>query len=572
MEREDDVQLIHKILSGDDAAFSVLVNKYQKSVHALAWRKIKDFHYAEEIVQDTFLKAYQKLPTLENPNQFASWLHVIANRLCIDWLRKQTRRQAQKLVMQSLEDTPPEEIEESSYTQHVSEQRMAERTECYHEISEKLLERLPENERAVVTLFYLDEMSTKEIGQFMGVSVNTITSRLQRARKRLRTDQEFLAQEFFGHLQLSDNLKENIMNQLEQLRSKFNSFMEQVKSDPTSREAILKEASSEIDDALKAEITPELAHLVVNDLYPYMGKLGMEKRVPLLRKYMDVAPDDTERYWSHKELVNSLAHLRRNREAIAEQTRLYRWACKKSEMHVLRTISNLNTAGCWKAEGRIDDWIQLYNEASERLDNPEVSQYSRCDFLQLGAEVLRKNDQIDAALLEIEKLERANGKPGWRTYFRFWLAVRENRLLLYSKQEDWERFDQVWTEANTFIEGELKKLDAGFPVNTYELIWAAHNVGCCLVWSKKYNAATRLLQVAIDLGNYNDYNHFMLAVSIWASEKNREKTLHHLKVAQNDYAVSHYNYMDSYYSSFLETPEFSDVKEDPEFLKVFGQK
>ena len=572
MEREDDVQLIHKILSGDDAAFSILVNKYQKSVHALAWRKIQDFHYAEEIVQDIFLKAYQKLPTLKNPNQFAAWLHVIANRLCIDWLRKQKRRQEQKLVMQSLEDTPPEEIEESSYTQHVSEQRMTERTECYHEFLKKLLEKLPENERAVVTLFYLDEMSTKEIGKFMGVSVNTITSRLQRARKRLQTDQEFLVQEFLGHLQLPDKLKENIMNQLEQLRSKFDSFIEQIKSDPTSREAILKEASNEIDDTLKGEITPELAHLVVNDLYPYMGKLGMEKRVPLLRKYMDVAPDDTERYWSHKGLVNSLAFLRRNQEAIEEQTRLYRWACKQSEKHVLRTISNLSTAGCWKAEGRIDDWIQLYNEASERLENPEVSQYSRCDFLQFGAEILRKNDQIDAALLEIEKLERANGKPGWRTYFRFWLAVRENRLLLYSKKEDWDRFDQVYTEANTFIEGELKKLDAGFPVNTYELIWAAHNVGCCLVWSKKYNAATRLLQVAIDLGNYNDYNHFMLAVSIWASEKNREQTLHHLKVAQDDYAVSSYNYMDSYYSSFLETPEFLDVKEDPEFLKVLGQK
>ena len=572
MEREDDVQLIHKILSGDDAAFSILVNKYQKSVHALAWRKIQDFHYAEEIMQDTFIKAYKKLPTLKNPNQFAAWLHVIANRLCIDWLRKQTRRQEQKLVMQSLEDTPPEEIEESSYTQHVLEQRMTERTECYHELSKKLLEKLPENERAVVTLFYLDEMSTKEISKSMGVSVNTITSRLQRARKRLQTDQEFLVQEFFGHLQLSDNLKENIMNQLEQLRSKFNSFMEQVKSDPTSREAILKEASNEIDDALKEEITPELAHLVVNDLYPYMGKLGMEKRVPLLRKYMNDAPDDTERYWSHKGLVDSLAHLRRNRETIEEQTRLYRWACKHSEKHVLRTISNLSTAGCWKAEGRIEDWFQLYNEASERLENPEVSQYSRCDFLQFGAEVLRKNDQIDAALLEIEKLERANGKPGWRTYFRFWLAVRENRLLLYSKQEDWDRFDQVYTETNTFIEGELKKLDAGFPVNTYELIWAAHNVGCCLVWSKKYNAAKHLLQVAIDLGNYNDYNHFMLAVSIWASEKNREKTLHHLKVAQDDYAVSSYNYMDSYYSSFLETPEFSDVKEDPEFLKIFGER
>ena len=572
MEREDDVQLIHKILSGDDAAFSILVNKYQKSVHALAWQKIKDFHYAEEIMQDTFLKAYQKLPTLMDPNQFGSWLHVIANRLCIDWLRKQKRRQDQKLVMQSLEDTRPEEIEESSYTQHVSEQRMIERTECYREFSKKLLEKLPENERAVVTLFYFDEMSTKEIGKSMGVSVNTITSRLQRARKRLQTDQESLAQEFFGHLQLSANLKENIMNQLEQLRSKFDAFMEQVKSDPTSREAILKEASNAIEDALKGEITPELVHLAVDDMYPRMGSLGMEKRVPLLRKYMDDATDDTERYWAHKGLVNSLAHLRRNRETIEEQTRLYRWACKHSEKYVLRTIANLSTAGCWKAEGRIDDWIQLYTEASERLENPEVSQYSRCDFLQFGAEVLRKNDRLDAALLEIEKLERAKGKPGWRTYFRFWLAVRENRLLLYSKQEDWDRFDQVYTETNTFIEGELKKLDAGFPVNTYELIWAAHNVGCCLVWSKKYSAATRLLQVAIDLGNYNDYNHFMLAVSVWASEKDREKTLHHLKVAQDDYAVSSYNYMDSYYSSFLETPEFSDVKDDPEFLKALGQK
>ena len=144
--------------------------------------------------------------------------------------------------MQSLENTRLEEIEESSYTHHISEQRMTERTERYHELVKKLLEKLPEKERAVVTLYYLNEMSTKEIGEFMGVSVNTITSRLQRARKRLQTDQELLGQEYFGHLQLSDNLKENIMKQLEEIRNKFNSFMEQVKSNPTSREDILKDA------------------------------------------------------------------------------------------------------------------------------------------------------------------------------------------------------------------------------------------------------------------------------------------------------------------------------------------
>ena len=64
MER-DDIELIQSVLSGDETAFSTLVQKYQKSVHALAWRKIGDFHIAEEITQDTFLQAYKKLGSLK---------------------------------------------------------------------------------------------------------------------------------------------------------------------------------------------------------------------------------------------------------------------------------------------------------------------------------------------------------------------------------------------------------------------------------------------------------------------------------------------------------------------------
>ena len=565
MERENDVQLIRKILSGDDAAFGILVEKYQKSVHALAWRKIQDFHHAEEIMQDTFLRAYKKLPTLKNPNQFAGWLHVIANRLCIDWMR------SQKSVMQSLEDTPIEEVEKSSYVHHISEQRMAERTAHYHELVKKLLEKLPENERAVVTLFYLDEMSTREIGRFMGVSVNTITSRLHRARKRLQTDPEFLNQEFFGHLELSDNLKENVMTQLEEIRSKFNAFMEKVKSDPASRADILKEAHNEIEDALKGEITPELVHLAVDEIYPYMGKLGMEKRLSLLRRYMNDTLDNTERFWAHEELIDSLAFLGRNRESVEEHARLYHWTCRHlSDKYVLEA-AKLSVHNCWTAEGCIDDWIQLYNEASERLENPGVSYYSRGEFLQVGADVLRGNNRFDEALLEIEKLERANNDLGSEHYFQFWLIAKENRLLVYGRQEDWDRFDQVFTEVNAYLEGELKKRDAGQPVNLDHLWWLAHDVGCCLLWLKKYDEAKRFLQIAIDLEDNNHYGHFQLAVSTWASEKDREKTLHHLKVAQDYYVVTPYN-RDTYYPTFLETPEFSDVKDDEAFLKVLGQK
>ena len=211
MER-DDVQLIRSTLSGNDEAFSTLVKKYQKSVHALAWRKVGDFHYAEEIAQDTFLQAYKKLSTLKDPNQFAGWLYVIANRLCLNWMRKK------RPVMQSLEGTSAEKIERFSYTHYISEQRETAAAEHRYEIVEKLLMRLPESERTVVTLYYLGEMTAKEIGKFLGVSVKTVHSRLHRARKRLQEKEELLVQEVLGGVQLPTHLIESIMQQVANLK------------------------------------------------------------------------------------------------------------------------------------------------------------------------------------------------------------------------------------------------------------------------------------------------------------------------------------------------------------------
>ena len=62
--QSNDVTLIQQILNGDQNAFTVLVKRYQKQIHAFAWRKLGDFHLAEEITQDTFLKVYQQLWTL----------------------------------------------------------------------------------------------------------------------------------------------------------------------------------------------------------------------------------------------------------------------------------------------------------------------------------------------------------------------------------------------------------------------------------------------------------------------------------------------------------------------------
>ena len=208
---KDDVELIHSILSGDENAFGILVKKYQKSVHALAWRKVGDFHIAEEITQDTFLQAHKKLAALKNPSQFAGWLYVIADRLCRAWFRKQ------QLRTQSLETTDAETLEETAHSNYIREQREGTAVEHRRQIVQKLMEKLPESERTVMVLYYLGEMSGKEISKFLGVSPNTVRSRLQRARKRLKNE-EHIIQETLGSIPLSPNLIENIMRNVRTIK------------------------------------------------------------------------------------------------------------------------------------------------------------------------------------------------------------------------------------------------------------------------------------------------------------------------------------------------------------------
>ena len=212
---DNNVRLIRRILSGDDEAFRILVHKYQKSVHALVWRKVGDFHIAEEITQDTFIQVYKKLVTLEDPNRFEGWLYVIANRLCINWIRR-NKTKMDRINMQSLDNTSVQEVEKSSYSHYASEHRETRAAENRQDVVRRLLGELPESERTVVTLYYLGEMTAKEISKFLGVSVNTIKSRLRRARKRLQ-ENETLVRETLNGVQLSDNLIENVMRHVADL-------------------------------------------------------------------------------------------------------------------------------------------------------------------------------------------------------------------------------------------------------------------------------------------------------------------------------------------------------------------
>ena len=209
--KNDDVALIRRILAGDEIAFAELVKKYQKPVHTLAWRKIGDFHIAEDITQEVFLKVYQGLRTLKHPKQFSGWVYVITANLCATWLRKK------RIQTQPLEDAERTMPQRDAYSRHVVEERTNTAAESQREVVKKLLAKLKESERTVMALHYLGEMTVEEISQFLGVSASTIKSRLRRARQRLQKE-ETMIREALDHFQVSPNLTDNIMREVAHLK------------------------------------------------------------------------------------------------------------------------------------------------------------------------------------------------------------------------------------------------------------------------------------------------------------------------------------------------------------------
>ncbi|MDE0484654.1 MAG: sigma-70 family RNA polymerase sigma factor [Candidatus Poribacteria bacterium] len=205
--KHNDAELIERILEGDQHAFALLVEKYQDQIHTLVWQKIGDFHIAQEITQDVFISAYHKLATLKHRNRFSGWLYVIANRKCITWYRKK------KPQPQSLEEVDPMELEEACYLNYESRQREEAANEKRRATVQKLLSKLRESDRTVITLHYLAGLTCEEIGRFLGVSTNAVKIRLHRARNRLRKE-EAIIQENLSSFQVPKQMVENIMKEI----------------------------------------------------------------------------------------------------------------------------------------------------------------------------------------------------------------------------------------------------------------------------------------------------------------------------------------------------------------------
>ena len=119
--------------------------------------------------------------------------------------------------MESLETVSPEELETLAYAQYHTEQQEEIVNEQQREVVKRLLQKLPESERTVVTLHYLGDMTCEDISKFLGVSPNTIKSRLHRARKRLKQE-EHIVREVLGGVQFPETLTENILREIARIK------------------------------------------------------------------------------------------------------------------------------------------------------------------------------------------------------------------------------------------------------------------------------------------------------------------------------------------------------------------
>jgi RNA polymerase sigma factor (sigma-70 family) len=176
-----DSEIISLVLKGDHNAYALLVERYKSYVFTLTLRFIKSREDAEEVSQDIFVKAYRSLADFKGTAKFSTWLYTIVNTTCITFLRKK------RLDIRSLDDEKTFEVadnQDSGFRANQVEQKSR------LNMVNQAIALLSPDDAEIITLFYKNEQSLEEIGQILGLEVNTAKVRLHRARTRLKEKME----------------------------------------------------------------------------------------------------------------------------------------------------------------------------------------------------------------------------------------------------------------------------------------------------------------------------------------------------------------------------------------------
>ena len=173
-----DGELVRLTLAGRAEAYEALVRLYAGRVTALCHARVRRADAADDLAQETFLRAYRGLASLAEPDKFGPWLCGIAHRACLDWLKSRARTQVHFSALRP--DQDPEELLTAP---------SADGTRLDPDDRRQLLaeiDALPDDCRQVVLLYYYNDLTYRDLAHLLGVSPATINARLTRARALLR--------------------------------------------------------------------------------------------------------------------------------------------------------------------------------------------------------------------------------------------------------------------------------------------------------------------------------------------------------------------------------------------------
>jgi len=170
-----DAYYIEKIQAGETEYFAVLLDRYSNSVFALIIKIVSSREDAEELTQDVFLKVFSSLSSFQGNSLFSTWLYRIACNIAISFTRKKTYNWL-AINESTIENIPEDEL--SNEVEQIEKEEQLVRLE-------KALEQLLPDERALVSLYYMQEKQIDEIASITGLSISNVKTKLHRCRKKI---------------------------------------------------------------------------------------------------------------------------------------------------------------------------------------------------------------------------------------------------------------------------------------------------------------------------------------------------------------------------------------------------
>lgn len=572
---------------GDARAFDALVRRFQNTAVAYARTLLPDPAAAEDAAQEAFVQAWRDLPRLAEPAAFGAWLRRIVFKFC-DRARRSSR------LTLPLDDTMPLPSNQSPAS-------VLERADEAAQVR-AAIDALPCALREVTLLYYLTGHDIKEIAAFLALPSSTVKNRLHAARKRLRKELWIMAETILDQEKPSQAHTETFAETV--LARVLREFQQQKEADPrTVKRGLLDEGRTALFQIL-SDTTPLDEQSLRNGFMVLWHKQDWQSLSTLLMRYLKLPLNASETAWAYLHLANTIAMSGSAAGAVLAYETFERWIPGKSltlsAQWPFYPVNKDSADACYAGDevhllflAQLLGFPVSYWNRNAPYDNESL------EFRKSFAKAWYNSDylaKVDAVLSEIPCTQRNH-----RLRFLV-LQKAANACVSIGNLDSTERYVQqmhvvAGQSEDISVKAELiaqalgqgihlaqrKQDNTAFTKGVEEMMAllneAAAKGGGDAQWIRGQRQALAIVlmrgnrhNLALSLweanaktgGQLGGYGRLMYAATLWQTTHDRETTLALLREARvyDDRDMT---------PSFIERPEFADVREDPEFLQAIGQ-